>query len=335
MTPVEIKENEKVITYVIYDFESMITADGKHVPNLCVLHKVCADCFSKPMVPEIQCSCERFRKVFSGLDTVDQFGNWVFAKKRKNTICLAHNAKGYDLHFVMDYLHRHVIKPAIIQNGRKIMSLKVGTIKFLDSLNFLPMALSKLPGAFGLKELAKGYFPHLFNNVENQNYKGPIPAAHYYNPDGMSSDAKKAFCEWYETHRNDYFDMQQELLKYCISDVDILQRACGTFRDTFVKVTEGIEPFERAVTIASACNLVYRANFLQPEQIALIPPHGYAKGAHSAIALTWLTMEAKRTGCAIRHAGNYGEQTVEGYKVSIIKKCYPFCFILKNVANCF
>ena len=48
-------------------------------------------------------------------------------------------------------------------------------LTFLDSLNFLGMLLSKLPGCFDLKELCKGYFPHLFNTSENQHYVGPYP----------------------------------------------------------------------------------------------------------------------------------------------------------------
>jgi hypothetical protein len=39
----------------------------------------------------------------------------------------------------------------------------------IDSINFLPSALSELPKMFGLEELKKGYFPHLFNRKENQS----------------------------------------------------------------------------------------------------------------------------------------------------------------------
>ena len=41
-------------------------------------------------------------------------------------------------------------------------------IKMIDSINFLPMALEKLPSMFGFTEIKKGYFPHLFNREENQ-----------------------------------------------------------------------------------------------------------------------------------------------------------------------
>jgi hypothetical protein len=35
-------------------------------------------------------------------------------------------------------------------------------IRFIDSVNFIPMALADMPKAFGETELEKGFFPHLF-----------------------------------------------------------------------------------------------------------------------------------------------------------------------------
>ena len=60
-------------------------------------------------------------------------------------------------------------------------------IKVIDSFNHLPMALSKLSGGFSLTEIKKGYFPHLFNTVENQTYVGPYPDKKYYSPEFMTS----------------------------------------------------------------------------------------------------------------------------------------------------
>ena len=42
-------------------------------------------------------------------------------------------------------------------------------MRFIDSLNFIPMDLADMPKAFGETELVKGYFPHLFNRTENQS----------------------------------------------------------------------------------------------------------------------------------------------------------------------
>ena len=60
-------------------------------------------------------------------------------------------------------------------------------IKVIDSFNHLPMALYKLPGAFGLNELKKGYFPHFFNTIVNQNYVGPYTDKKYYSSDNRDT----------------------------------------------------------------------------------------------------------------------------------------------------
>ena len=88
------------------------------------------------------------------------------------------------------------------------------------------------------------------------------------------------FKTWYEEHGEDTFDFQDELLKHCKTDVDILRKASLTFRQLFMDTTETIggtpiDPFEECITIASACNLVFRSKFLKPETIGLIPAQGY------------------------------------------------------------
>ena len=76
----------------------------------------------------------------------------------------------------------------VIMPGAKVLNPKVEmfNIRFVDSLNFIPMKVANLPKTFGSKELAKGYFPHLFNKNENENYVDPIPSTAYYNTDGIS-----------------------------------------------------------------------------------------------------------------------------------------------------
>ena len=66
-------------------------------------------------------------------------------------------------------------------------------IRVIDSFNHLPMTLSKLPRAFGLSELKKGYF----NTKANQNYVGDYPDAKFYSPEFMSAESRTAFLKWY------------------------------------------------------------------------------------------------------------------------------------------
>ncbi|KAJ8019115.1 hypothetical protein HOLleu_42529 [Holothuria leucospilota] len=105
------------------------------------------------------------------------------------------------------------------------MSIKLlrNSMRFIDSVNFLPMPLSNMPKTFGINELKKGYFPGLFNTAENQTYIGPIPEDSFFAPNSMSSEKRKEFYEWYENEKKKEktFDFQKELIAYCISGVVI------------------------------------------------------------------------------------------------------------------
>ncbi|CAB4013535.1 DNA polymerase [Paramuricea clavata] len=224
---------------------------------------------------------------------------------------------GYDGYFIQQYLHENGVIPEVIMRGAKILTLNVPMfkIKFVDSLSFIPMRLADFPKTFRLSELAKGYFPHLFNTTENQNYVGPMPPTSYYQPDGMSPDEKKTFLEWHNgLKENNYvFDFQQEILNCCRSDVDILRRCCLEFRELLRDVTDNY-PLEKCLTIASACNLVFRKNSLKEDTIAIIPPHGYRpKDKQSLLALKWLSYKAEKEDLYIQHACNAGEKRVGNY----------------------
>ena len=77
----------------------------------------------------------------------------------------------------------------------------------------------------------------------------------------------------------------------------------------------GCEPFVHSITIASACNAVYRSLFLKPNEIAIIPHHGYIHDNQSGIGHCWLQWEAQRRKVHIQHAFNGGELKVCGLKI--------------------
>jgi hypothetical protein len=187
----------------------MQSGNGIHTPNLCIAERVCQHCYSLDInTPCDHCQAAQRRFMFQGPTTLKDFmdrlletkandrGDVTF--KNQDAIVIAHNFKGYDGKFILNYLvHTTYIKPSVILNRTKILCLEVCGIKFIDSYNFLPCALAKMPAAFGLSELKKGYFPYFFSMAENQNYVGPHPAAEYYNPDDMSISNRKAFYTWY------------------------------------------------------------------------------------------------------------------------------------------
>jgi len=88
---------------------------------------------------------------------------------------------------------------------------------------------------FGLTELKKGYFPHLFNTPENQQYVEPVPAMDYYMPESMAPKARKDFERWHQQQRdnNVVFDFAKELVEYCKSNVRLLKQGCLNFKELF------------------------------------------------------------------------------------------------------
>ena len=79
--------------------------------------------------------------------------------------------------------------PWWLMEPKSCLSLHLCRIKMINSINFLPMALAKLPDMFDFNELKKEYFPHLFNRMENHSVVSDIlPEFSYYNPDFMKPE---------------------------------------------------------------------------------------------------------------------------------------------------
>ena len=125
-------------------------------------------------------------------ENIESFCEFVFNDGHEGYTFIAHNAKSFDAQFILKYCIDNAIKPFCIYNGTKIMymAIKEFNIRFIDSINFVNGALGTFPKTFGLKELEKGYFPHLFNMPGNQTYVGPIPPKYYYDPDHMKPEKR-------------------------------------------------------------------------------------------------------------------------------------------------
>jgi len=87
---------------------------------------------------------------------------------------MLYNAKAFDAQFILKYIDEKskiTEKPLMILNGTKIVVMTIGRTKFIDSVNYIPMRLSNLLKAFGLRDTSsKGTFPYLFNTRENRIY---------------------------------------------------------------------------------------------------------------------------------------------------------------------
>ena len=140
----------------------------------------------------------------------------------REVIVIAHNFQGYDGYFIVEEYHRQHQVVDQLRNDAKRLQVIREKIRFIDSLSFFQFALRLFPKTFGLTELKKGHFPHLFNVLENQEYVGPLPPKHFYMPETMSVKDRTDFEKWYagEKRKAEDFDFQEELIADCESDVN-------------------------------------------------------------------------------------------------------------------
>ena len=200
--------------------------------------------------------------------------------------------------------------------GAKVLSFKSGPFKLIDLLCFLPMPLASFPSTFNLTELKKGFFPHLFNTPDNQQYVGRIPDLEFYDPVGLMAKKKDELIRWHadQFRRNVSFNFRQEMIDYCKSDVTLLKAGCEAFQQEFERQA-GFNPMAKCLTIASACNLYWRKHHLTPDTIAVEPLGGWrgAKVNQSLKALQWLYYQEHqipKQGASADRIRNGGEQSV-------------------------
>ena len=292
--------------FVFYDFESMVDEEGHHVPNLVVANSICSWCQDVTHVkPADKCNfcgsrCQKCQKwnrkenqfekypcegcgnrqvIFQGEGTVNRFCAWLISEQHCGVTVIAHNARSYDSYFIYSYLLSNGIRPSIIFRGAKIINLHIMNnlnIRFLDSLNFLSMPLSQLPKSFGLTEMKKGFFPHLYNTEKVVNnsemlHLDSYPDSKFYDPDSMNTDRREEFFSWYDRNRQNNFDFFSELQEYCKSDVDILLNACWKFRELVAQVTGPENPIDAFdyLTMPSLCMGIFRTKFLPEKWLVL------------------------------------------------------------------
>ena len=258
--------------------------------------------------------------VLQFLQELDDLADVPDSDRDRDIIVIFHNLKGFDGIFIINELYqqqREVINQLTV--GAKVLSFTSGPLKFIDSLSFLPMPLASFPATFNLTELKKGFFPHLFNTPENQQYVGRIPDLEFYDPDSMMSSKKEELINWHsqQVRSNVTFHFKQEMVQYCKSDVALLKAGCQTFQREF-ESEAGFNPMKEAYTIAGACNLYWRRQHLEQNSIAVEPIRGWrgAQVNQSLKALQWLYFQESQipkqgaSADRIKHIRNGGEQTV-------------------------
>jgi len=217
-----------------------------------------------------------FKEDGSGIPPLKQFMTFILSHNFGKNIVVAHNGGGYDTRLIYEYvvneesgITQKQIKPLI--NGCKFMELKVGCTRFRDSLLHLTGSLANLAKAFNLT-MRKGYFPHLFNTIENQDYIGPIPDERYFD---LTFSAKTAediakFREWHTSQRNRTdWSFRKEIELYCIDDVKILAEMCLQYHLENVE-KRGLSPW-LSITAPGYCHTVIKKELSTDEYLEMPP----------------------------------------------------------------
>ncbi len=345
-----IKEDEQNKIIVCFDIESALVQveddenERQHRPNLLITEIVCDVCYDhvqKKKVNNGQCgqpdceSCERREpdvcKVcykghysFEGYDCVTEFCDLLYkdiAKRAEENKCrvmvYAHNFKGYDGHFIFtDLFSRHFKnQPEPTMQGTKILRININNISFVDTLCLFLMPLASLPKTFGFKNDVKGFFPHLFNQPDNWNYSGPLPAIEYFDCDNMRKKTAEECEKWHETWPADkVWNFREEIIKYCENDVRILTKSIMEFRNQFIKIT-GLDPITRRFTIAGVAREHYLADFLTENTMYETPASGYISHRNQSVPSNiWLDFqESKVFKVKIHREQRLGQYFVDGF----------------------
>lgn len=276
-------------------------------------------------------------------ENVREVSKFLRSEKMTDTTVIAHYGQGFDFQLLYEdmFATDSVVQGKLenpLMNGAKIRKgFLYNGVQLVDSYSFMTNKLEDIPEMFGFEELAKGFFPHLFNRPQCWDYKGPIPAREWYGLDEMSEKKRGEFIEWHNKMVSEeyIFDFKAEMTKYCNSDVDILRRGMQAFRDQFLNLEDpetgtplGDDPLNFITIAALAYDGIYRKHFLQNEVIAFVPRPTREK--YSADSILWMNYIMEEEGIFIQHGMNHGEKVLElrrddGHGTRYTKKVDGFC----------
>lgn len=140
--------NVKGHFYIFFDLETMTVKTERRgltfVPVLCVSQIVCDSCMHVDSTIYNCTFCGERQKVFRK-DTIDDvmghFLRYVYEiGKKARVTAISHNGSKFDSVFVLNkmYSSNCPVEPFIVAQGTKLFMIKVGNIRFIDSLNFFP-----------------------------------------------------------------------------------------------------------------------------------------------------------------------------------------------------
>ena len=326
----DIKFGEEEDLYV-YDMEcaQVLAPSQNESESPCFIHEVNLVCVRR-VYPDANGNVDRH-----AFATLESFMKYVLSLTNKNRIYIAHNGGRYDVQFVMQYIEANLIPHNFIPTPASIhaylsVSIPFGAklkATFIDFRNFMPGSLKGIGTSFGLS-VAKGDFPHRFNNGFNDDYEGPLPPIDHEDDYWCLSSKRTEedvaeFKTFYDEQKTLFctcdsvcsctlpkWHFYNELLKYCWLDVDVLAEACAKYRNNALDfgvskeavtenewVSNGIDPFQYLTIPQLAVNLLLNG---MPEGTNLTITPMKTRKERNPLAIPWMERMNKR----IIHIGN-------------------------------
>jgi G:T-mismatch repair DNA endonuclease (very short patch repair protein) len=243
-------------------------------------------------------------------------------KSAAHVYVIAHNSKGYDSNFILkEIVDKNYVGIELIMQGNKILRMKMGNTKFIDSLAFLNLPLRDIPKAYALEYDSKGFFPHEMHTTRNVHYKGWFPSLDKFGLKYMKPADVKDLKTWHKQEKNRHkvekiqYNLHAELKKYCIKDVQILVKGFLNFRREMVAIN-GLDPITRSFTLASTALEIFRSNMLKQYQIGITPTNGYTSSRkQSKLENCWLDFIVKKDKIKIKRQFEINRDFVDGFCV--------------------
>lgn len=318
-----LQQQRQTITNYYFDLETRVDKDENGLDvfkvNVAVIQQYDPDYTD---IDDDELGADPLTYIFTGdsalkdLNKFFFFGESSLLNQKIKANIWSHNGGRFDIHFILAELVEHSkmgAKPKVISAGKTIKMFSIGTLKFLDSKMFLPMALSQFSKTFSVP-VKKGWFPHKFNVKENEEYEGPIPDKTYFEEKLQNNEE---FKKWHAKLRSEEYvwNFLEEITAYCVDDVQLLMMGMEKFSRLVYDLT-GVFPGGDNCSLASMANQAWRKNFLPKVQkkkkdkkdrrIGVVPEQGYSnKDNQSKKALQWLQyMNAIYYGMELQMSGS-------------------------------
>jgi len=268
---------------------------------------------------------------------IQSFMDYVMQHSTENRVYIAHNGSKYDVQFVMRYLEKNLISHSFVPTPSSMHAYLSVTIPFgnnlastfIDFRHFMPGSLKNIGISFGLS-VAKGDFPHKFNNGLHEDYIGRLPELDHADDYWCLSSKKTEedileFREWYFEQSVIYctcdgsclcdrkkWDFQEEIIRYCWLDVDVLAEACMKYRNNALEfgvseeynegwVSKGIDPFQYLTIPQLALNLLL-GGAPEEERVSITLPK--TRTGRVPLAIAWMERYYSETGDKVAHIAN-------------------------------